>query len=134
MSTDVDALVNWRLMVGPGSSRGRSLISSRTSSANRRVRAFRASDCSDMIARLLHDPRQNVEPQLTICPLSNYQIHLAPSDTAFVFHLQHVGGMQIKGRSCPLIAAAELRVAAIADRDFLEPSVDKEIDQRRERE
>src|ERR1051325_5442517 len=133
MSTDVAAFVNWRLRVGPGSSRGRSLISSRTSSANRRAllqsfalfRHGRASPCT-IPART----------STSIKHLPNYPItkFSASADSAFVLQFKYVRRMKIECRSRAFIRASELRMAAVADGDFLQPSVNHEIDERRDGE
>src|SRR5262249_54027676 len=54
----------------------------------------------------------------------------ASSDSPLVLQLEDVSGVEIKGGSRPCVRAAELRVAAIADGDVLEPAVDDEIDER----
>src|SRR5262249_31212669 len=72
MSTDVAALVNWRFTVGPGSSRGNSLISSKTSSANRRARSLRPSDCSDTPRAVARSTPEYPIPQLQNSPTTRF--------------------------------------------------------------
>src|SRR4051812_29633094 len=51
-----------------------------------------------------------------------------------VLQLEDVRGMQVERRCTVRERTAELRVAAIAHRQILQPSVDRQIDQRRRRE
>src|SRR3954452_13439652 len=56
---------------------------------------------------------------------------LPPSDLPLVLLLEDIGGMQVEGGGGAAIRAAELGVAALADRHVLETTVDDEIDERR---
>src|SRR4051794_31846862 len=56
---------------------------------------------------------------------------LPPSDPSFILQFEYVRGVEVEGRRGSGLGAAELRVAAVADREILQSSVNEQIDKRR---
>src|SRR5580765_2892079 len=89
MATDVTAFVNCRFTVGPGSSCGRSLISSRTSSANCRAPSFSRSDCSDTTGPLHKQGQPQAVSAAPITQLPNHPITKSRI-ASFLFRRLHI--------------------------------------------
>ena len=69
-------------------------------------------------------------PRSGSCSRSSKPFSLTAADLSLVFLLEHVGGMKIEVLGRPLVLAAELRVAAIADCHVAQAAVHEQVDER----